>query len=144
MMGKEAFLNSPMIVYLVKMTIRSGTPRCGACLMPKAKTKPNLHRLPYPLCKFVLSTSPQRELVNDFQKPPVPEVFYMPLWTEAEMENVASTRVRKQSNWRDRFKILGGIPRLVLEDTRDPPTTILEVASSKCSLDDFIRIIGIV
>jgi hypothetical protein len=95
MMGKEAFLNSPMIVYLVKMTIRSGTPRCGACLMPKAKTKPNLHRLPYPLCKFVLSTSPQRELVNDFQKPPVPEVFYMPLWTEAEMENVASTRVPK-------------------------------------------------
>jgi hypothetical protein len=47
----------------------------------------HLHDLPYDLCTFVLSTSPPRELVKDFQKPPRPQVFYMPLWTNADLES---------------------------------------------------------
>jgi hypothetical protein len=49
----------------------------------KEKTPHDLGRLPYPTCIFVLSTSPRREMVNDFKKPPPPRIFYMPLWNEA-------------------------------------------------------------
>ena len=38
---------------------------------------------------FVLSTSPRREMVNDFKKNLAPLVFYMPLWTETELEIIS-------------------------------------------------------
>jgi hypothetical protein len=55
----------------------------------KDKGKGKLEDLPYDLCTFVLSTSPRRDLVNDFQKPPLPQVFYMPVWDKAELRKVA-------------------------------------------------------
>ena len=109
----------------------------------KGKKEAHLSALPYDLCSFVLSASPRRELVNDFQKAPVPQVFYMPLWTEAELEKIASLYDPPQPNWRDRFTILGGIPRFVLENTIRAPKAILDGACRSCSLDECINTIGV-
>jgi hypothetical protein len=72
------------------------------------KKEAHLDEFRYELCTFVVSTSP-REMVNDFKKPPVPQVFYMPTWTEAELEAIAPL-FPYANEWRDRFGILGGIP----------------------------------
>jgi hypothetical protein len=107
----------------------------------KFKKEADLGDLPIGLGTFVVSTSPRREMVNDFKKPPVPQVFYMPTWTEAELEAVAPL-FPNANEWRDRFGILGGIPRHVLEVTTQPPTEMLEAACTDCSLDDCIKKIG--
>jgi hypothetical protein len=108
----------------------------------KGKKEAYLDEFPYELCTFIVSTSPRREMVNDFKKPPVPQEFYMPTWSEAEMEGIAPL-FPNATEWRDRFKNLGGIPRHVLEVTERPPTQMLEAACMDCSLDDCIKKIGI-
>jgi hypothetical protein len=104
----------------------------------KQKKYSNLGEVSYFGCTFILSMSPQQELINDFKKPPVPQYFYMPTWTEAELEMIASLFC-STNPWRDRFKILGGIPQHVLKDTKYDPTTLLEVACTDCTLDDCIE-----
>ncbi len=101
----------------------------------KGKNETHLSEFPYELCRFIVSTSPRREMVNDFKKPPVPQEFYMPTWSEAELENIAPL-FPNATEWRVRFENLGGIPRHVLEVTTRPPTEMLEAACSDCSLDD--------
>jgi hypothetical protein len=81
-------------------------------------------------------------MVNDFKKPPRPLVFYMPLWTETELETI-SPCFSTVLDWRNRFEILGGIPRHVLEDTKYEPTKLLQAACKQCNLDDCIKIIGL-
>ena len=108
----------------------------------KFKNEVHLGDFPVELCTFILSTSPRREMVNDFKKPPEPEVFYMPTWTESELEAIEPF-FPNASEWRYRFGILGGIPRHVLEVTTQPPTEMLEAACTECSLDDCIKKIGI-
>jgi hypothetical protein len=108
----------------------------------KGKNEANLYEFPISLCKFILSTSPRREMVNDFKKPPVPDCFYMPIWTEAELEAIAQF-FPHATKWRERFSVLGGIPRHVLEDTTQSPILMLEAACADCSLDDCIKKIGI-
>ena len=107
----------------------------------KSKNEDDLNKLPYVLCNFVLSTSPRREMVNDFKKPPEPQVFYMPLWTEIELVAIAPL-FHGTDKWRSRFEILGGIPRRVLEATTRDPTDVLDDACTVCSLDDCIKAIG--
>ena len=85
---------------------------------------------PYPFCTFVVSISPGGNMLKEFRKPPVPRVFYMPLWTDAEMTKIASSLFPWRQDWRYRFKILGGIPRDVLEETSQRPRKILEHAST--------------
>eukprot|EP00557_Chaetoceros_sp_GSL56_P003743 CAMPEP_0176496978 /NCGR_PEP_ID=MMETSP0200_2-20121128/11477_1 /TAXON_ID=947934 /ORGANISM="Chaetoceros sp., Strain GSL56" /LENGTH=475 /DNA_ID=CAMNT_0017894957 /DNA_START=66 /DNA_END=1490 /DNA_ORIENTATION=+ len=110
----------------------------------KYQKEDDLNKFPIELCTFVLSTSPRREMVNDFKKPPVPQYFYMPPWTESELEAIAPLfPAHATSKWHDRFQILGGIPRLVLEDTSKNPTQILEVACKNCSLEDCMKNIGL-
>jgi hypothetical protein len=109
----------------------------------KGKNEANLYEFPTSLCKFILSTSPRREMVNDFKKPPVPDCFYMPIWTEAELEAIAPLFPNSSDEWHNRFTILGGIPRHVLEVTRHTPTEILKAACSVCTLDDCIQAVGI-
>jgi hypothetical protein len=108
----------------------------------KSKKEAQLDELPYPLCTVIVSTSPRREMVNDFKKPPVPQIFCMPTWTDAELKAIASL-FPNSTGWHERFMILGGIPRHVLEDTARDPTQMLEAACSDCSLDDCIKKIGI-
>jgi hypothetical protein len=107
----------------------------------KGKKEAQLDEFPYEMCTFIVSTSPRREMVNDFKKPPVPQEFYMPTWTKAELEEIAPL-FPNATEWRDRFENLGGIPRHVLEVTARPPTQMLEAACTDCSLDDCIKKIG--
>jgi hypothetical protein len=108
----------------------------------KRKGEADLNRLPQEFSTFIVSTSPRREMVNDFKKPPVPQIFYMPIWTVTEMEAIAPLFSNSNEQWQHRFEILGGIPRHVLEDTMVSPKTILEGACRNCSLDDCIKVIG--
>jgi hypothetical protein len=108
----------------------------------KGKYGADLSRFPWELCPFVVSMSPRREMVNDFKKPPDPLDFFMPLWTETELEAIAPL-FPNATEWRERFEFLGGIPRLVLESTTRTPTAILEAACSVCSLDECIKAIGL-
>jgi hypothetical protein len=108
----------------------------------KCKKEEHLIAIPFERCAFVLSTLPRREMINDFQKPPEPQVYYMPLWTETELCAIAPLFPRA-TQWRERFEFLGGIPRHVLEATTKTPTEILELACTDCSLDDCIKKIGL-
>jgi hypothetical protein len=107
----------------------------------KAKKEAQLNEFPHEMCTFIVSTSPRREMVNDFKKPPVPQEFYMPTWSEAELEAIVPF-FPNATEWRDRFENLGGIPRHVLEVTTRPPIQMLEAACTDCSLDDCIKKIG--
>jgi hypothetical protein len=107
----------------------------------KFKNETHLGDLPVETCSFVLATSPRRQMVNDFKKPPVPQVFYMPTWTEDEVEAIAPL-FPSANEWRSRLKILGGIPRHVLEVTTHNPIVMLKSACYDLSLDDCIKKIG--
>ena len=110
----------------------------------KFKNESDLGRFPHEFCnRFVVSTSPRREMLNDFQKPPAPKIFYMPTWTEAELGVVAPLFPNSTAVWRERYMILGGIPRHVLEETSESAMRMLEVACTECSLDDCVRRIGL-
>jgi hypothetical protein len=110
----------------------------------KGKNEADVNELPYEFCNFILSTSPRRDMVNDFKKPPVPQYFYMPPWTESELEVIVPMfPPHTTSEWHDRFEILGGIPRHVLEDTTKNPTKILEAACRNCSLEECMMYIGL-
>ena len=108
----------------------------------KDKKEEHLSAFPYERCAFILSTSPRREMINDFKKPPPPLIFYMPLWTETELKTIAPG-FATVNDWLERFKILGGIPRNVLEVTKYEPTKLLQAACKECNLDDCIKIIGL-
>ena len=108
----------------------------------KFKEQSDLAGVPVGLSTFILSTSPRRDMVNDFKKPPVPDYFFMPIWTETELKAIAPLFSNSNEQWQHRFEILGGIPRHVLEVTRYTPREILEGACSECSLDDCIKKIG--
>ena len=79
-------------------------------------------------------------MVNDFKKPPPPQIFYMPIWNEAELTTIAIAF--PGVDWRERFRILGGIPRHVLEVTSDNPSELLQAACRQCELNDCIKIVG--
>jgi hypothetical protein len=66
----------------------------------------------------------------------------MPPWTEKELETIAPC-FPAAIDWHNRFKILGGIPRYVLEDTEDDPIALLEAACTQCDLDDCTKVIGL-
>ena len=108
----------------------------------KEKVPSDLGRFPYEYCTFVLSTSPRREMVNDFRKPPSPQIFYMPLWNEAELTTIA-TAFPGVADWMERFRILGGIPRHVLEVTDHSPMALLQAACRQCELNDCIKIVSL-
>jgi hypothetical protein len=110
----------------------------------KFKNESDLGKFPHEFCRrFVVSTSPRREMLNDFRKPPEPGIFYMPTWTEAELGGVAPLFPFSSAAWRDRYMILGGIPRNVLEVTSESAMRMLEEACRGCSLDDCVKQIGL-
>jgi len=80
----------------------------------KQKTFWDLGLFPYDLCTFVLSTSPRPDLVNDYKKSSLLEL-YMPPWSEEEM-TILKSAYPHVTNWRYRFDYLGGIPRRVFEN----------------------------
>jgi len=54
------------------------------------KTIEDLKKCSISSCIFVISTSPCRDLVNDFWKTPPMQQFYMPIWSEKELEMIQS------------------------------------------------------
>lgn len=126
--------------YLLRMVHSPGDVWC--LFDAKNKKEEDLNAVPYSECQFVLSTSPRREMVNDFQKFPTPQVFYMPTWTKNELEAIAP-KFPKAGDWESRFEILGGIPRHVLEYTKVDPMLILQRACKQCELNDCIRVVGL-
>jgi hypothetical protein len=88
----------------------------------KFKTKADLCKLPVGICSFIISTSPRREMVNDFKKPPEPDVFYMPIWSENEVKKISPLFLNAK-DLGNRFKILGRIPRNVFESKNSESNT---------------------
>jgi hypothetical protein len=110
----------------------------------KEKEKADLKILPYDVCNFVLSTSPRRDLVNDYKKPsPLPLVFYMPPWSEEEIQAIAPLFPASIIAWFDRFEILGGVPRSVFEEVTSEPRAILDAACAQYSLEHYTRIVDV-
>jgi hypothetical protein len=56
-------------------------------------------------------------MVNNFKKPPVPDAFYMPTCTKAELKAIVPL-FPNAKKWREHFKILGGISQNILETTK--------------------------
>jgi hypothetical protein len=66
----------------------------------------------------------------------------MPIWNKEELEEIAGFFKVSSEEWLERFRILGGIPRNVLERTGRDPTQILEAACSNATLEECIKRIG--
>jgi hypothetical protein len=110
----------------------------------KGKNEAYLGKIPYDRCNFILSTFPRQGLINDFKKSYAPQYFYMPLWNQTELEAIAPMFPHVSENvWRDRYDVLGGIPRNVLEDTTRNPTQMLEAACTDCTLEDCMKKVGL-
>ena len=104
-------------------------------------TASDLHQIPYDQCTFVLSTSPKRDLVNDFKKSMNPRIFYMPIWTEGELDAIANVLGDVPNEWREKFKHIGGVPRYVFDMDVDVHRS-LDQACNQCTLDDCIKMVG--
>ena len=99
--------------------------------------------LPIRNCSVILVTTPRNDFIGEFRKLiPTPPVFYMPLWTFAEIEVIAP-QYPLSINWVHRFKVLGGVPRLVLQDIDSPPETVLLNACAECSVEQCIKAVNI-
>ncbi|KAH9084455.1 hypothetical protein LEN26_003971, partial [Aphanomyces euteiches] len=153
---KVIFLYHPDVIYFdgcggVTMTNLRDMPQSNErfwhdenlwCLFDaKSKSQDNLNLLPYSRIKIVLSTSPRRDIINDFQKPPEPYTYFMPLWTEAELQLIAPS-FPEVCEWKTRFVLLGGIPRSVLEKTSRKASKILDAACVECDLNDCMKVVG--
>ena len=93
------------------------------------------------LCSFVISTSPRTNLLNDYNKSsPTPITFFMPLWTEPELEKIASLFPEAAGIWHDRLVKLGGVPRIVLEKLEEETDSYIRKAHGE--LADLLTIIG--
>jgi len=113
------------------------------CLVD-SRERPSIN-VPYNFCSVVLSTCPRRDFINDFKKgPPAPALFYMPLWEQAELEQLASTiYCNTADTWRKQYEILGGIPRYVFENVEISPEVLVSSACLECELDDCTKLIGL-
>ena len=94
---------------------------------------------PHPQCSVVVATGPNRELINDFKKPwPPASIFYLPIWAQTEMETI-SPCFPDITDWRERFRILGGIPLYVLECTDIDALKMVQDARKSCNSDDLVK-----
>lgn len=99
--------------------------------------------LPYDNCSILLATTSRNDYHSQFRKlVPIPPVFYMPLWSRDELQSISSL-YPDSSAWENRFIVLGGVPRYVLEDVSRHPESLLRSACRECSLDDAIHVVSI-
>ena len=86
------------------------------CLLDcKHKDQTVFADLPYDSCHFMLSTSPNKDLLNDFKKgKPLDWKFYMPPWKQSELKIIAP-QFNHVNEWIDDFLVLGGVPRSLVE-----------------------------
>jgi hypothetical protein len=104
MMGMVVFSGLLAVTCLLMLMICIGMIHCGAYFDAKFKNKSDLIHLPMELSSFIVSTSPCREMAHDFRKPPAPQVSYMPIWTNAELETIAPLFPEANSKWHKCFR----------------------------------------
>lgn len=112
------------------------------CLVD-TKDPTTIEGLPIDDCSVLLTSSMRKDCLNEFVKlAPPPIRMYMPLWTKEELGKIVQLFPETEATWENRFKILGGVPCLVMvHDTQIDPQTILLTASNSCSLDDCTRLV---
>ncbi|TMW61542.1 hypothetical protein Poli38472_012733 [Pythium oligandrum] len=72
----------------------------------------------------VLTTTSRENFVDHMRAlRPAPLSFVMPVWTESELAAIESWYPAAQRVWRDRLRVLGGVPRYVMEDISEAPAT---------------------
>jgi len=99
--------------------------------------------LRYHYCSILFAATVRNDYLRRFMKlVPPPPIFYMPLWSRDELQSIAGLYPHA-STWENRFNVLGGVPRYVLEDVSKHPQRLLRSACRDCSLDDAIRPISI-
>ena len=89
----------------------------------------------------VVSTSPKRGMLNDYNKPPQPITFHMPIWIFGEMEALSIMSFSENKKWNHRHDILGGIPRKIFEEFTSPEL-IIKQACLQCDLQKCIELVG--
>ncbi|DAZ92907.1 TPA: LOW QUALITY PROTEIN: hypothetical protein N0F65_013069, partial [Lagenidium giganteum] len=90
-------------------------------------------------CSVLLASTPRRDCIGEFKKlVPTPDVLYMPLWSTEELAEIVPLCPNSTILWQHRFKCLGGLPRLVLQDIESDPENIL---MSACKLNSKTKII---
>ncbi|KAI8892474.1 hypothetical protein BC833DRAFT_625792 [Globomyces pollinis-pini] len=94
--------------------------------------------MPYDLCTFVLSTSPKRKIINDAKK--TIRTLFMPVWSETEIQ-VLAERAYPGQDWKSRYVVLGGVPRLVLENTDEDSTDIIREACDALTVSSCISLV---
>jgi len=93
----------------------------------------NLTTIPYRKCNFVLSISPNLDLINDFKKHVKNETFYMPIWKKSELEAIARLyplAIRCIIFYCKRC------PSIYLKDLKDDPGDHFESATNSHTLDE--------
>jgi len=133
LMDKEVYLSFHAYHHL--LTTRSGHLICGVCLMLNTKKRETCTYFPVkavPLSYQLLLD----EILSMTSKSLQIHKFFS---CQAELEAIAPyfDTIR---NWRERYEILGGIPRHVFG--KKNPNKLLQVACNKYSLDDCINIVG--
>lgn len=99
--------------------------------------------IPIDYCSVILVTTPRNDFIGEFKKLiPTPPVFYMPLWSRAELQTIAP-QYPLSIDWVHRFEVLGGVPRLVLQIIDSPPETVLLNACAECSVEQCINAVNI-
>jgi len=104
------------------------------------RTKADLDRIPYQMCKTVVSISPREDILNDFRKISRLPSYCMPIWSRIELEELNS--LYKVNDWTNRFAILGGVPRYVFQDIIYKPEDIIHAACARFDLTASLRVIG--
>jgi len=103
----------------------------------------DLDKLDSDLSTIVISMSLRRDRINDFKKPDLaPKTFFMPVWSIEEMKTLSEQVYGSVSDWRDRFEILGGIPRFVFEKIERSPSSIVESAAGQFKLSDTLDLVA--
>jgi hypothetical protein len=82
--------------------------------------------------------SPKRDLINDFKKDPCPKFYYMPIWEEKELENIACF-YPMIPKWSDDYKVLGGVPRALFQSIDVSAEDALKRACMTCNLVECIN-----
>jgi hypothetical protein len=87
---------------------------------------------------IVLSLSSKTDVINEFKKKSPGQEFFMPVWTELEITEVAKL-YPQSTDWKSRFDFFGGNPRYVLFPTfvyGNSPQSIIEEACNRFSIEE--------
>ena len=90
--------------------------------------------------KFIMVSSPQRDIIKDFDKPRC-KTFYMPTWDEDELlecwKSLYKSEITEETIKR-KFNLCGGIPRWIFDSEMDSEKIRKMIVSASESIDSCI------